>query len=193
MRKLTLGITFAVFCAGSVPYLAASPATDAFVANVRLGVTFLDQSSLLAADRTDNSDLGAFAGKEARDGAAVITALDRHTTLDVAQTIPLAVASNDVMTGRSVAIDRTPVETSFSAPVGLGALMPAATITLDRLASSKGQAFVTMFKATQVDVLRQLAALYDAYSATGDDAALKQLARNERAAANDRIAEIGRF
>ena len=96
-------------------------------------------------------------------------------------------------TGRSVAIDRVPDATDFSAPVGAGALMPAAAITLDRLSASKGQAFDTLFKATQLNALRQLAALFNAYGMTGDDPALRQLAKNELAATNDRIAEIGRF
>ena len=71
--------------------------------------------------------------------------------------------------------------------------MPAAAITLDHLSASKGQAFDTLFKATQVNALRQLAAFYNAYAMTGDDAALKHLAKSELAATNDRIAEIARF
>ena len=192
MRKLLLGTVFAGLCLGSSASLAASAETNAFVANVRLNAVFLAKSSALASDRSENSDLRAFAGKEETAQDVVMAAVETRTAPEVAQTVPITVASNDVLTGRSAAVDRA-ATSSFAAPAGTGALMPAAVITLDHLAGSKGQAFDTLFKATQINALRQLAGLYNAYSMTGDDAALKQLAKSELAATNERIADLARF
>ncbi len=194
MRTLLLGTTFVALCLTSSYCLAASAETDAFVANVRLNASFLAQASTLARDRSDNTDLRAFADREAQSMETVIAAVDARTSPEMtAQAVPMAVASNEVITGRSAAVDPAPAAIAFSAPVGTGALMPAAVITLDRLSASKGQAFDTLYKATQINALRQLSALYNAYAMTGDDAPFKQLATSELAATNDRIAAIGRF
>ena len=193
MRMLLLGTAFVALCVGSSPSVAASAETDAFVANVRLNAFFLSTSSSLANDRTENTDLRAFAGHEADAQEVVIETIDRRTAPEVAQTAPVTVASNDLVTGRSVAVDRAPLDETLAAPPGSGALMPAAMITLDRLSASKGQAFDTLYKATQVNALRQLAGFYNAYGMTGDDPALKQMAKSALAATNDRIAELARF
>ena len=194
MRTLLLGSAFIALCLGSSTSFAASVETDAFVGNVRVNVDFLDQASILASDRSENTDLRTFAGKEAPAMAAVMSDLDARSTPDVAaRTMPVTVALNDVLTGRSVAVDRASEAAAVSPPSGTGALMPAAAITLDRLSASKGLAFDTLYKATQVNALRQLAALYDAYVQTGDDAALRQLAMSELATTNNRLADIARF
>ena len=193
MRVVLLGAALAALCMGSSPSFAASAASDAFVANVRLNAFFLSRSSSLSGDRSENTDLRAFASKEASADEAVLDIIDRRAAPEIAQTAPSTVASNDVLTGRSVAVDQVPLDEIFAAPPGTGALMPAAMITLDRLSASKGQAFDTLYKATQINALRQLAGLYNAYSMTGDDAALKQMAKNELAATNDRIDELARF
>ena len=194
MRTLLLGSALIALCLGSSTSFAASVETDAFVGNVRVNADFLDQASILASDRSENTDLRTFAGKEAPAMAAVLSDLDARSTPDVAaRAMPVTVASNDVLTGRSVAVDRASEAAAVSPPSGTGALMPAAAITLDRLSASKGLAFDTLYKATQVNALRQLAALYDAYVQTGDDAALRQLAKSELAATNDRLADIARF
>ena len=193
MRLLMLGASFVAVCLSSSAF-AASAETDAFVANVRVNGTFLEKASSLANDRSESTELRAFAGREGQAVKAVIGTIDARTAPEmVAQAEPVTLASNEVITGRSAAIDPPPAATAFSAPTGTGALMPAAAITLDHLSASKGQAFDKLFKATQVNALRQLAALYNAYAMTGDDAALKQLAKSEFAATNDRIAEIARF
>ena len=193
MRHLLIGAAVAALCLVATPTLAASAETEAFIANARLGVVFLARSSELAADRSESTDLRSFAGHELAAQDAIAFTLERRTAPDVAQAVPMAVASNDVMTGRSAALDVVQSEAEFAPPVGTGALMPAAMITLDHLAASKGQAFDSLYKTTQVGALRQLAALYNAYSMTGDDAALKQLAKTELASTNERIAELARF
>ena len=194
MRTLSLGTAIAVICLTASSSFAASLETEVFVANVRLNGIFLSLASGLASDRSENTGLRAFADREAPDMEAVTANVEARTAPEVAsRAVPMTVATNDVVTGRSVAVDSSPAETNFSAPVGTGALMPAAAITLDRLSASKGQAFDTLYKATQVNALRQLAALYNAYGMTGDDPALKQLAKTELGATNNRIAEIGRF
>ncbi len=193
MRMVLLGTAFAALCLGSLPSRAASTETDAFVANVRLNAFFLSRSSSLANDRSENTSLRAFADQEANAEEIVVETIDRRTAPEIAQTAPVTVASNDLVTGRSVAVDQAPLDDTFAAPPGSGALMPAAMITLDRLSASKGHAFDTLYKATQVNALRQLAGFYDAYSMTGDDPALKQMARSELAATNERMAELARF
>lgn len=190
MRAMLLGTALAALCMGSSSSIAASAESDAFTANVRLDAFFLSRSSSLSIDRSENTDLRVFAGKEASAEAIVIDTIDRRTAPEIA---PVTVASNDVLTGRSVAVDRVPLDEILAAPPGTGALMPATMITLDQLSASKGRAFDTLYKATQICALRQLAALYNAYSMTGDDVALKQMAKSELAATNDRIDELARF
>ena len=177
----------------SAPSFAGSAETDAFVSNVRLEATFLARSSDLAADRSENTDLRRFASGEATSQDAVVADLGLRLTPQVAQHVPVIVASEGVITGRSAAIDTARPSSSYTAPQGVGALMPAALITLDHLAASKGHAFDALYEATQNAALRQLAALYDVYSMTGDDAVLRQLAKTELATINGRIADIARF
>ena len=198
MRKLLLSTAFAAVSLVSVPAFAETAATEAFVANVRLNAVFLAKASGLAADHSDNAALRAFAGKEAAAEIEVVSAIDDRAMPEVAQSVPvqsgpLAVASNDVLTGRSAAIDAPVSPAAFGAPAGTGALMPAAMIAFDHLSSAKGEAFDALYKATQVNALRQLAALYNAYSLTGDDVGLRQMAIEQLAAVNGRIAEIGRI
>ena len=193
MRKLLVFTALSAICFASSPSFAASAETEAFVANVRLDAVFLASASDLAADRSENTDLRAFAGRESVAQKAAVATVDLRTSPEVEQVLPMAVASNDVLTGRSAALDSAPATPDYVAPAGTGALMPAAVITLDRLAGSKGQAFDSLYKATQIDALRQLARLYNAYGMTGDDVALKQLSKNELAATHDRIADLARF
>lgn len=198
MRKLLLGTAFAAVSFASVPAFAETAATEAFIANIRLDAVFLAKASDLAADRSDDAALKAFAGTEAAAEIAVISSIDERTAPEVAQTVPVQsgpinVASNDVVTGRSAATDATLSPMAFSAPAGTGALMPAAMISLEHLSSARGEAFDVLYKATQINALRQMAGFYNAYSLTGDNAALKQMAKDQLAAVNGRIAEIGRI
>lgn len=190
MRQLF--VAFAVLCFGAGNSFAASPERDAFVANVRVNVAFLSLSSQLAADHSDSNDLRDFAAGEVAAERAVVSAIDLRAAPEVALSFPLAIASNDVVTGRSVAVDAPP-SLAFSAPIGTGALMPAAVQSLSHLADSSGKTFDDLYRATQINALRQLSALYNSYAMTGDDAALKQLAKTQLDATNERIAALGRF
>lgn len=192
--RASLFVISAVAVMGFVsPCSASSAETDAFVANTRLDALFLEKSSRLASDHSDDPQLRSFAAEEGTAADDLIADVGRRFVPEVAQTTSITVASNEIVTGRSAAVDREQASDRFAPPVGTGALMPAAIITLDHLASRHGQAFDMLFKATQIDALRQLAGLYNAYSLTGDDAALRQLAKTQLAATNERIAEIGRL
>ena len=162
---------------------------------MRLNAFFLARASDLSADRSENTALRTFAGKEsAADEVGRERSTSTHGRLRKWRRVaPVTVASNEVMTGRSAAVERGAGVETYAPPVGTGALMPAAMITLDQLAASKGQAFDALYKATQINALRQLSAVYNAYSMTGDDAALKQLAKDQLAATDARIAEIARL
>ena len=113
---------------------AASPATDAFVANVRPNVDYLDDSSRLALDKSKSPAVRAFAHREAMEqtvaGNSLVAWTQTNTVRgeDVAlghplpgtgavplaglAAVPLGVVGDvtsgvgDLATGRSVAIDR---------------------------------------------------------------------------------------
>ena len=55
--------------------------------------------------------------------------------------------------------------------------MPPAATALDKLSSLKGETFDASYKTTQVSALTRLASLYKAYSMTGDNSALRNMAR----------------
>ena len=67
-RLCTLLATGSLLLAGaSAPAVAASMASEAFVANVRPNVDFLDKSSRMALDRSSNPRIRTFAHSEAKD------------------------------------------------------------------------------------------------------------------------------
>ena len=204
----------------SAPARAASVQSEAFVANARPNVTFIDEASRLALDKSPSRAVRSFAYREARDatitanslvawtqtntlrgeavavGAPVVPVLPAVTDLAFA---PVAVASGvvvgagDVVTGRSVAID-TPltVRPSAVAPVG-STLLPAEQDDLSRLQARSGRDFDILYKSTQLDALRQLATVYSDYQVNGDDPALRAIATRELPKINARIAELRRL
>ncbi len=204
------------------PASAASTATEAFVANVRPNVIFLDESSRMALDKSPSRAVHAFAYREAKQqtiagnsltayvqtntyggeavalGGTVIAPLAPVTDLAV---LPLDVAAattagiGDVVTGRSVGLD-TPliVRPAATAPGTLGSqLLPSERNDLARLSAANGRNFDALYKATQLDGLRQLATLYRDYSINGDDPALRAMATRELPVVNQRIAELRRL
>jgi predicted outer membrane protein len=64
-----------LFAGASVPALAASAATEAFVANVRPNVDFLDRSSRMALDSSKSARVKAFAHSEAIDQTVTANSL----------------------------------------------------------------------------------------------------------------------
>ena len=206
------------------PAAAASPATDAFVANVRPNVDYLDSSSRLALDKSSNGVVRAFAHREAMEqtiaGNSLVAWTQTNTVRgeDVALgrplggnaaspvgdvvALPLGVVGDvtngvgDLVTGRSVAIDRPLTVTpnvDRDAPTLGGQLLPARARDLSRLKNMSGRRFDALYRSTQLDSLRQLSVLYRDYAANGDDASLRALAIRELPRINDRIVELRRF
>ena len=213
--KTTLALAATAGALFAAPALAGSPATDAFIANARPNVVFLDESSRIALDRSPSRAVRAFAHSEAREQtitANSMTAWVQTNTprgevaalggLPIAGGVvaaPLDVAANvtngvgDLVTGRSVGIDSPlTVTPASSAPVG-SQLLPAGQDDLARLSKLSGRQFDVLYKATQVDALRQLAVLYRDYAANGDDPALRAIAARELPRVNARIARVDRL
>lgn len=209
------------------PAAAASPATDAFVANVRPNVDFLDDSSRLALDKSTSPAVRAFAHGEAMEqtiaGNSLVAWTQTNTVRgeDVAlgEPLPGAIPAplapigtlvdvpfgvvgsvtngvDDLVTGRSVAIDRpltvTPGARNVDrdAPTLGGSLLPANAKDLSRLRSMSGREFDALYRSTQLDSLRQLSVLYRDYDANGDDPALRALAHRELPRVNARIVAL---
>ena len=206
------------------PAAAASPATDAFVANVRPNVDYLDSSSRLALDKSSNGTVRAFAHREAMEQTIAGNSLVAWTQTNTARgedvalgrplvgngaspvndvaALPLGVVGDvtsgvgDLVTGRSVAIDRPLTVTpnvDRDAPTLGGQLLPADAQDLSRLRGMSGRRFDALYRSTQLDSLRQLSVLYRDYAANGDDLALRALANRELPRINDRIVELRKF
>ena len=194
MRALVLGASFFALCFGGAGASANSLQDDSFAGGARLCEVFLRQASELARTRSDNASLRAFAGREAAAAESVIDIIDARRSPNIAsRDAQTTVASNDVVTGRSAFVENVGAATVGQASAGVSAMLPAVLVALDHLAASKGPAFDTLFKAAQIDASHQLASLYEAYGASGDDPALKQLAKSELTATNNRIAELTGF
>ncbi len=206
------------------PAAAASPATDAFVANVRPNVDYLDSSSRLALDKSTNGAVRAFAHREAMEQTIAGNSLVAWTQINTARGedvalgrplggsgtsavgdvvgLPLVVVGDvtngvgDLVTGRSVAIDRpltvTP-DVDRNAPTLGGQLLPAGAKDLSRLKDMNGRRFDALYRSTQLDSLRQLSMLYRDYAANGEDPSLRALASRELPRVNDRIVELRKF
>ena len=86
--------------------------------------------------------------------------------------------SQGVVTGRSVATGVVEIGT-FAPPNGAGVLMPAASVSLEHLATAKGDAFNVLYASLTRSVLTNLAGLYDAYAKTGDDRGVRAVAARE--------------
>ena len=232
---MKISINFAGFVAASAfiaagalsPAQAASPMTDAFIANVRPNVVFLDDSSRLALDKSPSRAVRAFAHGEAAQQTIAANSLTAWVQTNTARgeavalgypavvspiepvtsaaLLPLDVANGvtngvgDVLTGRSVAIDRpltvTPAPvlgTTTGSPVG-SQLLPSERNDMARLNSMQGRAFDALYRSTQLDGLRQLATLYSDYAVNGDDPGLRAIAATELPRIKTRILELRRL
>ena len=203
----------AVALAGVAPAFAASPATDAFVANVHPNVDFLDNASRLALKVSSSAKLRGFARSEATDqtlaGNQLVAWTQTQTpggivaatgaapvdgAVAIAATAPTDVVNGvgDVLTGRSVAID-TPV---VAAPLTVtrtpapGTLLPSQQTDMDRLSTMSGKRFDAFYVTTQKDALRQLATLYTDYAANGDDPALRAMAARQLPIVKQRLEQL---
>ncbi len=114
--------------------------------------------------------------------------------LDVAAGVTNGVG--DLVTGRSVGIDSplAPLTVTPASPAPIGSqLLPAGRDDLSRLRTISGRQFDALYKATQVDALRQLAVLYRDYAANGDDPALRAMAAHELPRVDARLARVSRL
>ena len=98
--KIKLATLFAtgslLLASASVPAFAASVMTDAFVANARPNVDFLDVSSRLALDHSGNPRIRAFARSEAREQTITANSM-------------VAWVQTNTRAGAVAALDPTPV------------------------------------------------------------------------------------
>lgn len=214
------GVAVAMLGLAAMPAAAASPATEAFVANVRPNVDFLDRSSRLALDKSHSAAVRSFAHEEAleqtvaADSLVAWTQTNTSRGMDVALSRPsaeaganpvadLAALPRDVLgtmaggadalvTGRSVATAPA-LTVSRGASAEAPALLPAGSDNLARLRSLGGRRFDALYRTTQLDALRQLATLYRNYAANGDDPALRALALRELPRVNGRIVALRRL
>ena len=191
LRTLALGGLFAVIFvpAGHAQSpVRASPMTEAFLANVKPNVDFLDRSSRLAAGRANDETVRSYARAEATDAVRMAGMLKGVAS----QGGNTAVASADsavLMTGRSVAVDGPTGGLGQSA----NGRQPLGDIDLGSLARLSGRKFNDAFWVAQVDALSQLRADYQAYIDDGDDAALIAMAKRELGDVEGRLAALSKI
>ena len=196
----------------SAPALAASAQSDAFVANVRPNVNFIDVSSRMALDKSPSRAVRGFAYREARDSTITANSLVAWTQTNtlrgeavaigtpVLPVLPLAAdlaftsvaVAGGIVTGRSVGIDTPLTVQPVATPVS-GRLLPSEQDDMSRLQARSGRDFDILYKSTQLDALRQLSTLYSDYQVNGDDPALRAIAVRELPKINARISELRRL
>lgn len=210
MNRFRLAAFGLVFCgvAATAPSAFASQLTDAFVANAKPNVDFLDRSSRLALERSPSRAVKAYA----QDVAARETIVDNTFvawwqsntpagasaalgTPAPAERDPLGGVTGDVtrlvdgslLTGRSVAVERLdPVV--VSAPKS--PLIPSQEADYEKLKTLSGRRFDAFYKLSQRNALRQLVALYRDYASRGDDQALRSVSTLQLDATNDVIRKL---
>lgn len=178
MSKLAVALVALVSLTMTAPAFAASPITEAFLANVRPNVEFLQRSSRIAADRAATPQTRDYARGEADEITRTSVALEVFSVSDHRFAVAAATVGTDgVLTGRSAHVD-VPVE-----PAGLGqsanTRMPMGADELATLRTLSGKSFDDFYWTAQVDALSQLRADYRQYMSAGDDSALRDLARRE--------------
>ena len=219
-KFLSLAAAGALLVAGAAtPASAGSPMSDAFVANVRPNVIFLDVSSRLAMDKSPSRAVRQFAHTEAKEQTIAANSITAWTQIStyrgeavalggapyysplapVAVPVDVAAATTaSILTGRSVAVDTpltvTPVGVMSTVGPTVGSqLLPAQRDDLARLMSQTGSSFNGLYKSTQLDGLLQLSTLYSDYARNGDDPALRDLANSELPKISQRIRELRRL
>ena len=185
--QLRAAIVAGLLSLSAAPAFAASPISNAFVANVQANLDFLAQSSQLAAAHAKASSARTFAAEQLADAERTHGALDAARPAGGAG---LAAADTDaLMTGRSVAIDEPMGGPAKSA----NGRAPLGAHDLSSLSGLKGKAFDDALWLKQVDALSQLRADYRAYADDGDDAALSKLAERELPRVEARLAALSRM
>ncbi len=173
-----VGFSFALFQA---PAHAASPMTEAFLANVAANLSILDASSRMAVSHTGSTVIVAYATAETGEAKQVATALAEATPTDHAA--PHQVADADgVMTGRSVAVvgmtGRVEPAAQASVLEAANSRKPA-TADLAKLKTLHGRAFDKLYFVLQLDALSQIESDYRTYISEGDDPAVATMAHEQ--------------
>ena len=185
--KLRAAVLSGLLALTAAPAFAASPISNAFVANVQANLDFLAQSSQMAVDHGKSVSARAFAADQLADAER------SHGALNAAQPAggaALSAADTDaLMTGRSVAID-TPAGGPAKSANGRA---PLGDHDLSSLSELKGKAFDDALWLKQVDALSQLRADYRAYADDGDDTALIKLAERELPRVEARLAALSKM
>ncbi len=206
-RLAVFGLATCSFAAlGSQSF--ASQLTDAFVANAKPNVEFLDKSSRLALERSPSRAIKTYA----QDVAARETIVDNTIvawwqsntpagasaalgTAPQSERDPLDAIAGDMsklvdgslLTGRSVAVERL---APIVVPAPRSALLPSQDADFETLKTLKGRRFDAFYKLTQRNALRQLVALYRDYASQGDDPALRSLSTLQLDKTNDLIRKL---
>ena len=174
---VAFGVSVALFQA---PAQAASPMTDAFLANVAANLAILDTSSHMARGRTTSPDLLDYASAEVAEAKDVAAALAEATPSN--HQVAAADAGNVVMTGRSVAVvgmtGRVEAAPQTSMLEAANARAPA-TGDLAKLKALHGRAFDKMYFIMQLDALSQIESDYRTYISQGDDPAVATMAHEQ--------------
>ena len=166
-----------IACAAA-PARAASPATEAFLANVIPNVDFLDRSSRMALTNSTSVRVKEFAHGQAAEQTLAANAID-----DLTKGAPGAM--EQLQTGRSAAIDGQPARV-------IDNCLPLGQEDLDSIEGLNGVEFDEAFRAKQRDALNQLKTDYETYLANGDDAALKAIASKELPKIRTRLAILSK-
>ncbi len=183
----TVGMAFALTQA---PARAASPMTEAFLANVAANLAILSTSSRLADDHSRTADVVAYAGSETVEAVNAATALADATPSDH---MVVSADAGAMLTGRSVAVvGMTGAPAHVAAPQEPSVLEAAngrlpAVGNLAALKRLHGRAFDKLFFVTQLDALSQIESDYRTYISQGDDPAIAQLAHQQLPALMKRL------
>ncbi len=181
-NALAIGALIA-FAAHS-PALADPTITEAFLANVKPNVRFLEQSSQLAAARANGPALRVYAQDELNDARTAAVALDDAQAVRFASLVPAS--GDEISTGRSVAVDAGLGQAANGRP-------PMGPKDVDSLAKLSGRAFLDAFWLKQLDALSQLRADYESYARDGDDAALVAMAKRRLPEVEHRLASLSKL
>ena len=189
MKVFQLGAALAMIFSSYATAHAASPITEAFLANVRPNVEFLDRSSKLAADKSDSAAVRDYAQGELADAVKTASLIDRWAPGMTAVASAAPVDANALITGRSVSVDG-PTGGLGQAANGRA---PMGSKDLDALAKLSGRKFLDAFWLKQLDALSQLRADYQAYADDGDDAALVAMAQRSLPEVEHRLALLSKI
>lgn len=162
---------------------SASPATVRFIAVATTTSNFIDQSSRLAIDLSPSSGIRGFARQ------AIIEENRTHNTMtawaDVAQ---------PMLSGRSAYVPGAVIGTPLAIAVNSGLavtgerILPTSDGTavtadefamLNQLSNLRGRDLDGAYLRQQIDAHQRLIGAYQTYATSGDDAALRSMARAE--------------